>query len=391
MQRRYDLDWVRVCAFGLLVLYHTGMYYVSWGFHIKSPHAGTALEPLMLLTGPWRMSLLFVVSGVATAFLLGRSERTAPAGIRSSFLGQRSWRLLLPLVFGILVIVPPQSYFEVVEKLPGGYFDGYLAFWKRYLAADGRFCFDGNCLILPTWNHLWFVAYLWVYTVALWLLLRFAPKAMQAARSRLERRLSGAGALLWPTLWLVAVRLALVSRFGSTHALVDDWYNHTQYVPMFLIGFLLAFSNGFWESLQRQRWTALGAAFAAYAVLIGIRYFAGYDDGNPPPDSVLYLLRIVWGINQWCMIVAVFGFAYRLRGTGNAALRYLTLAIFPVYILHQTVLIVLAHGFKPMDLPPLLEGPLLVVLTFAACFAGYELIRRVPLLRPLFGLKYRAD
>ena len=50
MHRRHDLDWVRVCAFGLLVLYHVGMYYVSWEWHVKSPAAGIALEPLMLLT-----------------------------------------------------------------------------------------------------------------------------------------------------------------------------------------------------------------------------------------------------------------------------------------------------------------------------------------------------
>src|SRR3546814_10776260 len=83
----------------------------------------------------------------------------------SSDLGARSWRLLVPLAFGMLVVVVPQAYYEVVEKMPGGYHDGYLAFWGRYLRADGSFCRDGQCLLLPTWNHLWFVAYLWVYTV----------------------------------------------------------------------------------------------------------------------------------------------------------------------------------------------------------------------------------
>ena len=157
MERRYDLDRVRVAAFFLLVLYHVGMYYVSWDWHVKSPHAGETLEPLMLLTSPWRLSLLFLVSGIATALLFGKR----PAG----FVRQRSWRLLLPLIFGMLVIVTPQAYYEVVEKLPGGYRDGYLAFWGRYLQNDPTFCREGDCLDVPTWNHLWFVAYLWVYTV----------------------------------------------------------------------------------------------------------------------------------------------------------------------------------------------------------------------------------
>ena len=382
MQRRHDIDWVRICAFGLLVFYHVGMYYVSWDWHVKSPYAGEALEPLMLLTSPWRMSLLFVVSGVASAFLLGKTRRDG-----ARFLGPRSWRLLLPLLFGMLVVVTPQAYYEVVEKLPGGYSDGYLAFWGRYLAADGSFCRDGDCLRLPTWNHLWFVAYLWVYTVVLWLLLKLAPKAMQGLRAWLERRLSGPGALLWPVAWLAVARLALVGRFESTHALVDDWYNHAQYLPMFLLGYLLAFSTGFWESLQRCRWFALAAALVGYVALIGVWYFAGYGDDNPPPDALRMVLRVAWAVDQWCAIAAAFGFAYRFRHADSAVLRYLAPAVFPVYILHQTVIVVLAHNAKPLGLPPLLEGPLLLQLTFAACFGGYEIVRRVPLLRPLFGLK----
>src|SRR3546814_10324163 len=103
------------------------------------------IEPRMLLTAPWRLSLLFLVSGAATAFLIGKSA--------SGFLGARSWRLLVPLAFGMLVVVVPQAYYEVVEKMPGGYHDGYLAFWGRYLRADGSFCRDGQCLLLRSEEH----------------------------------------------------------------------------------------------------------------------------------------------------------------------------------------------------------------------------------------------
>ena len=65
-ERRYDLDWVRIGAFMLLIFYHVGMYYVTWDWHVKSPHASSTIEPLMMLTSPWRLSLLFLVSGVAT-------------------------------------------------------------------------------------------------------------------------------------------------------------------------------------------------------------------------------------------------------------------------------------------------------------------------------------
>ena len=385
MQRRHDLDWVRVCAFGLLVLYHVGMYYVTWDWHVKSPAASDALEPFMLLSSPWRLSLLFLVSGAATAFLLGKAQRTAAtAGTRARFLGGRSSRLLVPLIFGMLVIVPPQAYYEVVEQLPGGYHEGYLAFYARYLTAYDGFCDADGCLDVPTWNHLWFVAYLWVYTVALWLLWRLAPRVLDAASGLLARALAGAGVLVWPFLFLGVARVLLVGRFEQTHALVDDWYNHAQYFGVFLFGFLVARADGVWQAIDRLRWPALAIWLASWAGLIA--YFTHFTDTDPP-EALRMAMRMGWALNQWCAIVAVLGFAYHWRPGDSRALRYLVAAVFPVYILHQTVIVVVAHHLKPLAIRPPIEGPLLVAVTFAACFAGYEVIRRVRWLRPLFGLR----
>jgi surface polysaccharide O-acyltransferase-like enzyme len=380
MQRRHDLDWVRIAAFFLLVLYHTGMYYVTWDWHVKSPHAGQTLEPIMLFSAPWRLSLLFLVSGVATACLF----RKAP----DRFLGPRTWRLLLPLAFGMAVIVVPQAYYEVVEQLPGGYHDGYLAFWGRYLQGDGSFCRDGDCLDLPTWNHLWFVAYLWVYTVVAWGLLRFAPRAMAAIGQRLEHGMRGIGVLLWPIALLAVARLALVARFESTHALVDDWYNHAQFLPLFLLGVLIATREEVWNALHRHRRPALAMAIAGYAFLVWYFYGSGYDDAVlPPPEALRMLQRVVWAVFQWSTIAAILGFVRGLAFGETPALRYLREAVFPVYILHQTVTVVLAHHAKALDLRPAIEGPLLVLGTFGLCFLGFEIVRRVRWLRPLFGLK----
>src|SRR5262249_61194960 len=98
----------------------------SWGWHIKSAHPVTALEPLMLVVNPWRLALLFLVSGVATRFML----RKAAAG---ALLRARSSRLLIPLIFGMLAIVPPQAYIQIVEAL--GYEGGFVGFClKPYFA-----------------------------------------------------------------------------------------------------------------------------------------------------------------------------------------------------------------------------------------------------------------
>jgi surface polysaccharide O-acyltransferase-like enzyme len=373
--RRYDLDWVRIVAFMLLILYHVGMYYVTWDFHVKSPHASHAIEPLMMLTSPWRLSLLFVVSGVATAYLLDRQ------GLRA-FIGQRSLRLLVPLVFGMLVIVPPQSYLEIVEQID--YAGGFGEFWRLYVTGYGGFCDADGCLVVPTWNHLWFVAYLWVYTVLVFAVFRFWPVGVARLRTLAERSLGGLAVVLLPIAWLIAARLGLASRYPVTHALVDDWYNHAVYAPLFVLGFALAGTRAPWETLERVRWHALGLAVLGWAMLVA--YMGSYANGGVPPEMLRSVMRVAYGAEQWLAIVAVLGFARRHLNRDNAARRYLAAAVFPVYILHQTIIIVVAHALKPAALYPAMEGVLLVVVTAALSFMGYEAIRRVRVLRPLFGL-----
>lgn len=97
-------------------------------------------------------------------------------------------------------------------------------------------------------------------------------------------------------------------------------------------------------------------------------------------------MRCIWTLCAWSAIVAACGFARRHLDRDGPARRYLTDAVFPVYIAHQTLIVVLAYSLKPLRLAPGLEALLLVVLTATGSFALYEMVRRVPLLRPLFGL-----
>ena len=383
--RRYDLDWVRICAFGLLIFYHVGMYYVTWGWHVKSPYASHTIEPLMLLTNPWRLSLLFLISGVATAHLLERRRGTnrSDNGDRKGFLAQRSTRLAVPLLFGMAVIVPPQSYLEVVEKL--SYAGSYFDFLKLYFTAYHGFCRE-NCLILPTYNHLWFVAYLWIYTVVLYLAIRALPKATQWLRMTIEKAFSGAGVLIWPILFLAIARLTLVSVFPANNAIVGDWYNHATYGMTFLLGFVLAGTHQPWVAMERLRWTSFVLAILGWALLAAYMSIYGADGSPTPPFLLMLSRRVVFGAEQWLAIAAILGFARRHLNHDNAARRYLTTAIFPVYILHQTIIVVMAHALQPVNLTPAIEGPLLILVTATACLAGYEVIRRVAVLRPLFGL-----
>jgi glucans biosynthesis protein C len=371
--RRIDLDWLRILAFGVLILFHVGMYYVTWGWHVKSPFASHSLEPLMMLSAPWRLSLLFFVSGCATAFL---HARTAAGFVRS-----RTQRLLIPLALGLWVIVPPQSWAEVTEAV--GYAGGYLHFLALYATGYGGFCRE-DCLLIPTWNHLWFVAYLWCYTMLAALAWWAIPQRMiDRAGAGIARALRGPGLIAWPVAVLASIRIALVARFPDTHALFDDWFEHANYFSIFALGVLLARETGVWEQIRRQRWIALVLALVGYGVVTA--YFSHYAD-VAPPEWLRQGQRVFYALDQWCAIVAALGFARQWNPADSPVRCYLTEAIFPFYIVHQTAIVLLAHFMKPLGLRPLVEGPLLVAATVAICLATFELVRRVGWMRPLFGL-----
>lgn len=376
-QRLHDLDWVRVIAFGLLILYHVGMFYVTWGWHVKSTHASHALEPLMLLTSPWRLTLLFLVSGAATRFM---AARLTPGKLARS----RVQRLLLPLLFGMAVIVPPQSYFEVVEKL--GYTGSYLEFWGRYLRFDAGFTIDGARLILPTYNHLWFVAYILVYSLALAGLLAVARPWLARLEAALERALSGWSALVLPIIFLAALRLFLLPRFPVTHALVDDWYTHAVSFSAFLTGFFLAGRPALRDAFERLRWPALVAALAGYACYAGFSWAYRSPDAVPP-DALLHIARVAYAVQQWGAIVAALGFARRHLTRDTPALRYCVEAVFPWYIVHQTIIVAAGFWLTRQPLSGPVEGAALLAVTLGGTALSYEVVRRIRWLRPVFGLK----
>ncbi|NGM48304.1 acyltransferase family protein [Caulobacter sp. 602-2] len=383
LARRHDLDWIRVGAFFLLILYHVGMFYVPWEWHVKSPHPIPALEPVMMLTSPWRLTLLFLVSGAATRFMADKVSVGKLARGRMA-------RLLPPLLLAMIVIVPPQSYYQVAEyvaahpQAPFGV-DPWPVFWGKYMTSSGRWCGeDGDCLITPTWNHMWFVAYLLVYTLVLALLLAIIPRLGDKLQAACERMLAGPWLLVAPIAFLALARAVLLPLFDITHALVDDWYNHAISFAAFLLGFGLAKSSVLRDRLIALRWPALTLAIVAYAMFATYAWI--YRQGEPA-EALHLAMRGVYAVDQWCAIAAILGIGARHLNRGGPVLRYLTVGVFPFYIVHQTVTVVLAHHLAKLGLPQGLEALILVAGTFGACFVTYEIVRRVPGVRALFGLR----
>jgi glucan biosynthesis protein C len=370
------LDGLRVAAFALLIPYHVGMYYVTWDWHVKSPAASSALEPFMQLSSPWRLGLLFLIAGAACQGLFARRGALGT-------LKDRSLRLLLPLLFGMAVIVTPQAYFEVLTKapqlLPGD--GGYLDFWRAYLQG-GKYCRGDDCMVVPTWNHLWFLPYLWVYAVlgaAAASLLRQRPRAMA---------LPAWAWLLLPAVPLVLLRIFVMPHYPSTHDLVHDLYNHLQYGWLFAVGWAsrTPLAAGLWAAALRLRWAALGLSITGWAVLLA---FSSRYAEAAPPDAQLAAARALRGALTWWAIVAACGWAQRAFSRDSAWLKQASAAVFCLYILHQSVIVVLSQWLKPLALPWGLEALLLTALAFGLCTLACVGARRVPGLALLLGIQRR--
>lgn len=385
MPRRHDIDALRVIAFCLLILYHSAMVYVAgWDYHIKSTYQAEWLQWPMIALNRWRMPLLFMISGIAIGL-------AGVQGRRLRFASTRTWRLLLPLVFGMFVVVAPQAYCE--GRANGHLAAGWWAFLWRYWQVrpwpPGSF---SGWAFGITWNHLWYLAYLLPYTLILLALVPLLDRVVPALRT-LPAGLVACGVLLLPIAWLALVLLRIAPAYPETHALVGDWTVHAESLPLFLLGYMLARAPAFWSTVAARRVPLACIALLAIAIELTIRWYGRHPPSHPLPPWMQVLPwgqieRIARASYTWTALLALFGWARTCLDRPLRWLPYCTEAVFSWYILHQTLIVVLAYRLVPLQLGPVTEPALVVGGTVAGCLLLHEgLIRRIGWLRPLFGLK----
>jgi glucan biosynthesis protein C len=381
--RKYFLDWLRVLAFGALIIFHVGCLYASWDYNIKSPRPVPQIDWALLALAPWRMALLFVISGVASRYLL------AKLGARR-FALDRVRRLVPVILVGMFVVIPPQTYILLVDR--GLAHAGYLHFWIfSYLAADQTLVAPLH-RTMPTYDHLWFIVYLLFYT-----LIFAAVAGLLRALGRLNpgRSLPLPRPPLWlllvaPALWLTGCNFLIERILPVTFNLVNDWGSHLKWTGLFIVGILCASRDDFWAWIHRRR----GQLLAVAAVFLGLQSLSRalwLVGGTEPVTSAL-----AWSASSsfyaWTMVGALCGYAQHHLNKRSALLSHLNEAILPIYVLHQPILLISAYLVFPFKLPLLLEAALLVGITGLGAFAIYETaIRPFRIMRILFGLKPNSE
>ncbi len=348
-QRRYDIDWLRVIAIAILLVFHIMVMFQSYANRVRFIESPVLLEVLRIplsLSSVIRIPLLFFVSGMGVFFSLQRRSWL-------QLLGERTKRILVPLVFGSLAIVPIHEFI-----------------YAKYYSETVTY--------LPGMGHLWFLANIYMYVLWSLALFYFAKEIQNSRffdllRSLLDKNPFGVYLLALPYILQsltipadVPYSLFFDSRVGLLLGMVA-----------FLLGFtIVALGEEAWNAISKIKYYSLGLA----AVLYLTRYLV--NDAHGP--------HVLTSIESISWIIAALGLGYRYLNRPSKTLSYLSPAAYPIYIVHMVFLYLGAYVIFPLNLNPWVGLLVISVFTFAGCLFSYEILRRAFFLRPLFGLKGKS-
>ncbi|GAB3231858.1 acyltransferase family protein [Algoriphagus aestuariicola] len=342
--RRYDIDWLRVIAIGLLLIYHVAIGVQPWGRmigFITSDEPWSALWIPMSLLNVWRIPLLFFVSGMGMYFAM--QTRTW-----AQLIEERSQRILLPFVFGMFVIVPI-----------------HLWLWRHFYGMTQQYIWSPG--------HLWFLGNIFCYVLVL------SPFFFYLKKNDSGKVVAWIKKAMSQPWGLLVVLAAFVAEVLVINPVPFELYAMNMHgfvlgLLAFFYGFCFVLAGeGFWTMIQRGRWLFFILAAALYVLRI-IQF------GSLIPGYLLATESIAW-------ILTVFAFGSKYLNKPGRTLAYLSEAAYPVYILHMIFLYLGSVWVFPLAIPVQLQFLLVLLITLAGCFGTFELVRRVGFLRPLFGLK----
>jgi glucans biosynthesis protein C len=347
MERRYDIDWVRVIAIGLLLIYHVAIGFQPWGImigFITTEKPWMSLWTPMSMLNVWRIPLLFFVSGMGVYFAMQQRNW-------SQLMAERGARILIPFVVGMFLIVPL-----------------HLFMWRYYNQMD----FDYQ----PNPGHLWFLGNIFVYVFVLSPALFYIKRNRDSRLVRMVQKIFAHPLGLFLVIGALMIEAAVIKPVPyEMYAMT--WHGFILGLLAFLFGFCFVLTGApFWSMIQR--WRYLFPIVAVALFIMRLKYQMTFPSYLIPVESV-------------CWILTVLAFASKYLNRPSKALTYLSQAAYPVYIIHMAFLYLGSLLIFPLPINVQLQFVLVLLFTLVGCLGFYELIiRRVKLLRPLFGLPWRS-
>ncbi len=370
--RLYFIDYIRVFAFLVLILFHSALPFVNYNWEVKNEQKSETLLSIVLWFHQWRLPLLFFISGAGIYFSLKtRSILT--------FTLERFRRLFIPLVFAMFFTIPIQVYVEYLQKgrIKESYFDFYPSVWKLIPYPEGSL----------TWSHMWFIVYLLTFIVFLLPVFSILKiKIVEKYKDKFSLILSSKY-LMFLVIFILYVNYYLFYvKYPEQGSLVDDWFVFNSSITYLILGYLFASSNLFWDNCEKYRKISL-----SMATITGIYLFINYYTPNnlPKTDGInAQVYFILDAVQIWSIILTLIGFAKKHLNASSEILQYLNQAVFPFFIIHQTIIVAIGYWVVQLKVSVLSKYLLLSILSSLFIFCIYEyVIKRTKLTRFLYGMK----
>lgn len=366
IQRRHDLDWLRVLGILLVFAFHSSRLYNVEDWNVKNNIWYPSVEVWVQFSASFMMPLMFVVSGASLFYALGK-------GGFGKFVKDKVLRLVVPLLVGALTHLSLQSY--LWDKTHGLFSGSYFQFLPQYYPYSINW-FGG---------HLWYLWYLFLFSLILYPLLRWFKGNGHRFLSVLDGWLSKNGAV-----YILALPILLLYLLPSDFPWMEmnGGYPYLMYLFFLLWGFMLVADERLQDSIRRLRWISLSVGLVLVAGFI-IVYSQIADPDVMSPS--LFLAGAMRTFGGWISVLAILGLGMQYLTTRTARLDYANQAVLPFYILHQTVLLVVGYFVLQWGLPDVLEWAVVVVISFTMIMTIYEyVVRRFNVMRFLFGMKRLA-
>ncbi len=359
-----------------LILFHCAVPFVDhYTWEINNDETSPFLTRIIWWTHQWRLPLLFFIAGVGVRFSLKKRSIAA-------FMGERFVRLFIPLAFAMFFITPIQVYFEWLQKgrISIGYLEFYPTVYEIVPYPDGAF----------TWSHMWFVAYLFVFTILL-------LPIFSISKTKLFNRFtinynaifsSPVAHLVFATPFVVYFYWLYID-WPEQGSLINDWFVFCTSITFYFLGFLLSGATAFWANCLKYRRLFLVIAFLLAVILIW-RYYWEWELYKPRNQGTsLYIYGLLNGFHIWTIILSTVGYTMKYLNFSNKYLSYLNTAVYPFYITHQAVIV--ATGYYVLQLDVGIGAKLLTlgIICIISIWTLYQfIIRKTIVTRILFGMKW---
>ncbi|WP_343671478.1 acyltransferase family protein [Chitinophaga sp.] len=368
-ERIHFLDWLRISAFGLLILFHSWQPFNNFHWLIKSPHKTLVADVLTVFFHTWRLYLIFFVSGVGT-FLALQSKK-------AQFFMDRFQRLIIPFIFGCIVIIPCQYYYQKLQQEPGLLFGDFIAHYP-YFIASRHYGIDIFQWLLEIGIHLWYLPSLFIMTVLLYPLFKWFPDvSWLTQRPRL---------LLLLALPVMITFILLKPVFPEYTSVAD----FVSYAILFLYGFVFMQQRVQLLSVlhRNSSWLLAGGIASALLLIVCLMVPALKKAAFHPSYSLNHVIvSILLGLSAFSWPLYFVNLFSRRFNFSNQLLPELNRSVLPVYIIHQTIIVVGGYYIIKYVGSGVLQFLLILSVTIFVSMLVYWLIKRFRITRFLFGIR----